>query len=74
MGSTSSDTILHGLQDYPIDAFGYIQHSFKKDFKFPNSFVVEKEHKTEGSLYNHNNLELEHQRIKLHCDEWKIFS
>jgi hypothetical protein len=25
----------------------------------------------EGSLYDHNNLELEHQRIKRKYDEWK---
>jgi hypothetical protein len=60
VGSTSSDTILHltGLQDSPIDEFGYVQHSFKKDFKFPNNLVLEKEHKTEGRLYDHNKLEL----------------
>jgi hypothetical protein len=47
VGSTSSDTILHltGLQDSPIDEFGYVQHSFKKDFKFPSNLVLEKEHK-----------------------------
>jgi hypothetical protein len=52
VGSTSSDTILHltGLQDSPIDEFGYVQHSFKKDFKFPNKLVLKKEHTTEGSL------------------------
>jgi hypothetical protein len=32
---------------------------------------LEKEHKTEGSIYDHNKLELERQRIKHHCDEWK---
>jgi hypothetical protein len=71
VGSTSSDTILHltGLQDSPIDEFGYVQHSFKKYFKFPNNLVLKKEHKTEGSLYDHNKLELEHQRIKRHYDE-----
>jgi hypothetical protein len=65
VGSTSSDAILHltGFQDSPIDEFGYVQHFFKKDFKFPNNLVLEKEHKTEGSLYDHNKLELERQRI-----------
>jgi hypothetical protein len=33
--------------------------------------VLEKEHKTEGSLYDHNKLELEHQCTKRHYDEWK---
>jgi hypothetical protein len=35
VGSTSSDTILHltGLQDSPIDKFGYVQHCFKERFK-----------------------------------------
>jgi hypothetical protein len=71
--STSSDTILHltGLQDSPIDEFGYVQRSFKKYFKFPNNLVLEKEHKMEGSMYDHNKLELERQRIKRHNDEWK---
>jgi hypothetical protein len=71
VGSTSSDTILHltGLQDSPIDEFGCVQHSFEKDFKFPNNLVLEKEHKTEGSIYYHNKLELERQFIKRHCDE-----
>jgi hypothetical protein len=36
--------------------------------------VFEKEHKMEGSLYDHNKLELESQRIKRHYDEWKIMS
>jgi hypothetical protein len=76
VGSTSSDTILHltGLQDSPIDEFGYVQHSFNKDFKYPNNLVLEKEHKTEGSLYYHNKLELARQRIKRHYDEWKRMS
>jgi hypothetical protein len=71
VGSTSSDTILHliGLQDSPIDEFGYVQHCFMKDFKCPNNLVLEKEHKTEGSLYDHNKLDLERQRIKRHYDE-----
>jgi hypothetical protein len=75
VGSTSSDTILHltGLQDSPIDEFAYVQHSFKK-IKFPNNLVLEKEDKAEGSLYDHNKLELEHQRIKRHNDEWKSLS
>jgi hypothetical protein len=59
------------LQDYPIDELGYVQHCFKKDFKFPNNLVLEKEHKTEGRLYDHNKLDLERQRIKRHYDEWK---
>jgi hypothetical protein len=46
----------------------------KKDFKFPNNLVLEKEHKTKGSLYDHNTLDLEHQRIKRHYDEWKSMS
>jgi hypothetical protein len=73
MGSTSLDTILHltGLQDSPIDEFGCVQHSFKKDFKFPNNLVLEKEHKTEGSLYDHKKLEIESQRINHHYDEKK---
>jgi hypothetical protein len=76
VGSTSSDTILHltGMQDSPINEFGYVHHSFKKDFKFPNNLVLEKEHRTEGSLYNHNKLELELQRIKRHYEKWKIMS
>jgi hypothetical protein len=76
VGSTSSDTILHltGLQDYLIDEFGYVQHSFKKYFKFPNNLALEEEHTTEGSLYDHNKLELERQRIKRHYDEWKRVS
>jgi hypothetical protein len=76
VGSTSSDTILHliGLQDSPIDEFGYVQNSFKKDFEFPNNLVLEKEHKTEGSLYYHNKLDLEFQRIKRHYEEWKSMS
>jgi hypothetical protein len=36
--------------------------------------VLKKEHKTEGSLYDHNNIELERQRIKCHYDEWKSIS
>jgi hypothetical protein len=36
--------------------------------------VLKKEHKTEGSLYNQNKLELERQRIKHHYDEWKSMS
>jgi hypothetical protein len=36
--------------------------------------VLKKEHKTEGSLYDHNKLELERQRIKRHYDEWKSMS
>jgi hypothetical protein len=73
VGSTSSDTILHltGLQNYPIDELGYVQHSFKKDSRFPDNLVLEKEHKTEGSLYDHNKLELERQPIKHRYDEWK---
>jgi hypothetical protein len=76
VGSTSSDTILHltGLQDSLKYELGYVQHCFKKDFKFPNNLVLEKEHKTEGSLYDHNKLELELQRIKRRYDEWKIMS
>jgi hypothetical protein len=76
VGSTSSDTILRltGLQDFPIDEFGYVQHSFKKDFKFPNNLVLEKEHNMEGSLYDHNKLELERHCIKRHYDEWKNMS
>jgi hypothetical protein len=35
---------------------------------------LEKEHKTEGSLYDHNKLELERQRIKRHYGEWKSMS
>jgi hypothetical protein len=54
-----------------MDEFGYVQHSFKKDFKFPNKLVFEKEHKTEDSLYDHNKLELESQHIKRHYDERK---
>jgi hypothetical protein len=76
VGSTSSDTILHltGLQDSPIDELGYVQHCFKKYFKFPNNLVLEKEHKAEGNIYDHNKLELELQRIKRHYDEWKSIS
>jgi hypothetical protein len=76
VGSTSSDTILHltGLQDSPIDECGYIRHSFKKDLKFPNNLVLEKEHKMEGSLYDHNKQEVERQRIKRHYNEWKSMS
>jgi hypothetical protein len=33
--------------------------------------VLEKEHKTDGNLYDHNKLELERQRIKRHYDKWK---
>jgi hypothetical protein len=68
VGSTSLDTILHliRLQDSPIDEFGYVQHCFKKYFKFTNNLVLEKEHKTEGSLYDRNKLKLERQRIKRH--------
>jgi hypothetical protein len=57
-----------------MDEFGYVQHSCKKYFKFPNNLVLEKEHKTEGNLYDHNKLELENQRIKRHYDEWKSIS
>jgi hypothetical protein len=76
VGSTSSDTILHltGLQDTPIDEFGYAQHSFKKYFKFPNNLVLKNEHKAEGSFFDNNKLELEHQRKKRHYDEWKSMS
>jgi hypothetical protein len=51
VGYTSSDTILHltGLQDSPIDKFGYVQHSLKKDFKFPNNLVMKKTQN--GRLY-----------------------
>ena len=33
VGTTSSDTILHltGIQESPVDEFGYVQHSFKKN-------------------------------------------
>jgi hypothetical protein len=54
------------LQDSPIDEFGYVQHSYKKYFKFPNNLVLEKEHKTDGSINDHSKLELERQRIKRH--------
>jgi hypothetical protein len=59
------------LQDYPIDEFGYVQHSFKKYLKFPNNLVLENEHTTEGSLYDHSTLEFERHRIKRQYDEWK---
>jgi hypothetical protein len=36
--------------------------------------VFEKAHTTEGSLYDHNKLKLERQRIKRHYDEWKSMS
>jgi hypothetical protein len=58
VGSTSKDTLLHlnGLQELPMDEFGYVQHSFKKDSKFPNNLVFKKEHNTKGYLYDHNKL------------------
>jgi hypothetical protein len=49
-----------------MDEFGYDQHSFKKEFKFPKNLVLEKEHKTESTMYDHTKLDLELQRIKLH--------
>jgi hypothetical protein len=54
-----------------MDESTYVQHSLKKEFKFPNNLVLEKEHKMECNLYDHNKLELEHQRIKRHCNERK---
>jgi hypothetical protein len=68
VGSTSPNITLHltGIQQSPMDEFGYVQHSFKKEFKFPNNLVLEKEHNTESSMYEHNKLELERQRVKLH--------
>jgi hypothetical protein len=54
-----------------MDEFGYVHHSLKKEFKSPNNLVLEKEHKTEISLYDHNKLELERQRVKCHYNEWK---
>jgi hypothetical protein len=66
VGSTPPDTILHltGIHQSPMYEFGYVQHSLKKEFKSPNNLVLKKEHKTESSLYDHNMLELERQRIK----------
>jgi hypothetical protein len=76
VGSTSPDTILHltGMQESSMDEFGYVQHSFKKEFKFPYNLVLEKEHKTESSLYDHNKLELERPRIKSHYNRWNNMS
>jgi hypothetical protein len=54
-----------------MDEFGYVQLSFKKEFKSPNNLVLEKERKTESSLYDDNKLELERQRVKRHYSEWK---
>jgi hypothetical protein len=73
VGSTSPDTILHltGIQKSPIDEFGYVQHSLKQEFKFHNNLVLEKEHKTESSRYDHNRLELERQCIKRRYNKWK---
>jgi hypothetical protein len=73
VGSTSPSIILHltGIQQSPMDEFGYVQHSLKKEFEFPNNLVLEKEHNRESSMYENNKLELESQRAKLHYKEWK---
>jgi hypothetical protein len=44
VGSTSSDTILHlpCLQQLPTYEFGYVQHYFKEDFRFPYNFELKK--------------------------------
>jgi hypothetical protein len=54
-----------------MDEFGYVQHSFKKEFKFPNNLVLEKEYKTESSRYDHNKLKVERHRITRQYNEWK---
>jgi hypothetical protein len=43
VGSTSPDTILHltRLQQLPTVEFGYVQHSFKEDFRFPDNLELE---------------------------------
>jgi hypothetical protein len=48
--------------------------TFSIHLKFPNNLVLKKEHKTEGSLYDHSRLEIECQRIKRHYNEWKSLS
>jgi hypothetical protein len=47
VGSTTPATILNltGIQESPMDEFGYVHHSFKKEFKFPNNLVFKKYHK-----------------------------
>jgi hypothetical protein len=60
VGSTSLDTILHlaGPQQLPTDEYGYVQHSFKDELRFPVNLELEKEYVTEISIYDHNKLEL----------------
>jgi hypothetical protein len=64
--STSPDKILKlaGLQQSPTDEYGYGQHIFKEKFIFPVNLELEKEYITESSIYDHSELEPEHQRIK----------
>jgi hypothetical protein len=76
VGYTLPATILHltGFQQLPTDEFGYMQHSFKEDFRFSESLELVKEYVTESSLYDHNKLELEHHKIKRKYNEWKSMS
>jgi hypothetical protein len=76
VGLTSPNTILYltGLQQLPTYEYGYVQHSFKDDFRFPVNLELDKEYVTESSIYNHNKLELELQRIKRKYNEWTKMS
>jgi hypothetical protein len=65
---------LTGLQQLPIDEYGYVQHSFKEEFRFPVNWELEKEYVTESSIYGHKKLELERQRIKRKYNEWTKMS
>jgi hypothetical protein len=73
VGSASPNTILHltGIQQLPTYEFGYVQHSFKEEFRFPDNLKLKKEYVTESSLYNRNKLELERQIIKRKYIKWK---
>jgi hypothetical protein len=60
VGSTSPNTVLHltGLQQLPTNEYGYVQHSFKEEFRFPVNLELEKEYVAESSIYDHNKLAL----------------
>jgi hypothetical protein len=74
VGSTSPGTILHvaGLQHLPTDEFIYWQHLFKENLRFPNNLELEKEYASESSIYDHNTLEPECQRIKRKYDTYGV--
>jgi hypothetical protein len=54
VGSTSPGTIIHltGIHQSYMDEFGYAQHSFKKEFKFPKTWCWKKNTKRKVIFMN----------------------